>query len=251
MIKKKILINGLMVNYYVSNVMMPTDTLVFLHGWGTDARSFAGVVEKRNNWLALDWPGFGGSDFPDMAWGVLDYAKFLAEFLQKLNVVDPILVGHSFGGRVIIKYCANNLGGVKKIILVDSAGIKEEGKRLELLEKLSKTSQPLRRVPGLGSLIDRMGSKFRSDDYKLAGKNKGTFKKVIGEDLQPDMMKVKVPAIIIWGENDEQTPLEDGKRINKLIKDSKIFVIKDAGHYPFIDQYDEFIQIFDGEINAD
>ena len=68
-----------------------------------------------------------------------------------------------------------------------------------------------------------------------------TFLSVINEDLTEDMKKIKIPTLIIWGEDDDITPIEFGKRMNSLIPNSKFLILPRAGHFSFLDQPDEFV----------
>ncbi|MFA4930790.1 MAG: alpha/beta hydrolase [Patescibacteria group bacterium] len=248
MVQKKIIINDSLVNYYQSDELDVSNTIVFLHGWGVEATIFQDIYTNIDSWVAIDWPGFGGSQIPPVAWRVLDYANFLHDFLQKLKIDNPLLIGHSFGGRVIIKYCAQNLGVVKKVILIDSAGVKDDGQRVKWLEILAWGGRWLKKIPGIKKVVKSVGRQFQSSDYRQAGANRATMRKVIGEDLQVDMKKIKVPATIIWGEDDQETPLADGLTIHRLIVGSKFYSIKQAGHFPFVDQRESFMQILAEEI---
>lgn len=249
-LKKKIIIDGLLVNYYQSDSLDSDGVVVFLHGWGVNAVSLRPIWQGCQNFVALDWPGFGESQIPSSVWNVAMYADFLSIFFEKKKIKNPILVGHSFGGRVIVKYCSSGSQEAQKIILIDSAGIKDSSWKAEFLSRLSSAGNSLRKVPGAGGLVDKVGKKLQSDDYRLAGDKKGIFKKVVAEDLQEDMKKIEVPTAIIWGEDDQDTPVSDGQKIHQLVANSKYYVIEGAGHYPFVDKYQDFMKVFNREVNG-
>ncbi|MDR1622661.1 MAG: alpha/beta hydrolase, partial [Synergistaceae bacterium] len=102
--------------------------VLFLHGWGCDFSVFRSCLDRVTDRrvCALDLPGFGGSQEPPVAWGVDDYADFVAAFLKKLEIRQVTLIGHSNGGRIVIKLAAGKTlpFRIDKIVLVDSAGVK-------------------------------------------------------------------------------------------------------------------------------
>ena len=119
-------INNLKVNYLEKGPQTKT-SVVLLHGWGASIAAFNPIIDnlsKKFKVYAIDFPGFGLSDKPDKSYHVEDYSKIVLEFINKMNLKDVILIGHSFGGRVIIKLVGKLGFCPKKIILVDSAGIR-------------------------------------------------------------------------------------------------------------------------------
>ena len=122
-------LNGVNVNYYDQG---PADGcgVLFLHGWGSRFEPFRPfldrIAEHGYRVCAPDLPGFGQSDEPPAAWDVDGYADFALDFLAGLNIKSAVLIGHSFGGRIIIKLAARENLPIKipKIILIDSAGIR-------------------------------------------------------------------------------------------------------------------------------
>ncbi len=247
MIQKNIIVENLNINYYQSNDADRNKTVVFLHGWASEALIFRNLLNKCSNFITVDFPGFGKSDFPQKAWGVSDYSDFLGKFLNNLNIKNPILIGHSFGGRIIIKYCAQG-GTAKKIIIIGGAGIRNKSLKLFFYNAGAKAFKFLFSLPGLNVFYKGIRGKFykaiKSEDYVNSGKLKETFKKIISEDLSEDIRKIRSNTVLIWGEKDAETPLIDGIKMNKLITNSKLCVIKDSGHYVFLDNPNEFNKIF-------
>jgi pimeloyl-ACP methyl ester carboxylesterase len=72
---------------------------------------------------------------------------------------------------------------------------------------------------------------------------KETFKNVIKEDLRPYFHLIKTPALVIWGEDDAITPLTEGKIIAENIPGAKLEVIKNTGHFLFLEKPEEFIKL--------
>ncbi len=211
--------------------------LVILHGWGGSLQEWLPIAKKLNDrykvWL-LDFPGFGGSPKPATDWGIYDYANFVQEFMLKLKIKDPVILGHSFGGRVAI------LLNAKKLILVDAAG-------LEI--------KTLKAIIG-GLIFDNMGfmkkyvptnlkNHFGSPDYKSAGPMRKIFVKVVNQDLSKEMSEVRCPTLIVWGEKDMVLPISQAKKIKELIRESVIRIVWGADHWPHLSKPTEFLEILD------
>lgn len=245
--KKTVIVDNLSVCCYRSADFVGSGVLVFLHGWGSQAAHFSKTLEKCHNVVAFDLPGFGGSQMPGTAWSIGDYARFLRHFLEKLHIDHPVLVGHSFGGNIAIKYCAE-YGDAEKLILIGSAGIRRKTLKKLLYFILAKILKVVSFLPGFSRMREGIRKSFYtaigSEDYIQAGALTDIYRKNIGEDLQKDMEKIKIPTTLIWGENDDAMPLSDGKLTQKRIKGSQMFVIPGAGHYVFLDKEKEFEEIF-------
>jgi len=162
---------------------------------------------------------------------IIDYVSSIESFINKLNLDNVILIGHSLGGRICIKLASKNPPSLKKIVLVDSAGIEKEK------NDLFKYFGELKKIP----VIKNLGIKlFGSRDYKDSKGMRETLKAVVSEDLTPFLSLIQFPTLIVWGEKDKDTPLSDGQLMNNLIKESKLVVIEDATHFSFLDKPIEF-----------
>ncbi len=236
-------INGLKINYEIKG---EGETVVLLHGWGANITLFAdliSLVSQKYRVIAVDMPGFGKSEEPDDNWQVSDYSQFVIDFLSSLGVRKAIFLGHSFGGRVIIKLatCFALPFEIDKIILVDSAGIlpKKTPKQLRK-QKRYKAMKKFLLLPPVKAMfpnaLKKLQDKSGSADYKAASPvMRKILVSVVNEDLEPLLPKIKQSTLLIWGENDTATPLSDGKRMEELIKDSGLVTIKGAGHYSFLE----------------
>lgn len=251
MLEKQIIVGGLNIDYFQSGNLEREGVVVFLHGWGSRAAHLKSIFENLPNFVALDLPGFGGSDLPLAPWGVAEFASFLKNFLEKLEIRSPIFVGHSVGGSIIIKYLAEG-GTAKKAILIDSAGIRKRGLKIFLYKIVTKIFKLVFSLPGLNIFKAKIRKKFYcaidSVDYIEAGKMTEGYKKIIRDDLTDDLPKIKTPTVLIWGENDRDTPLWQGELMREKIEGAKLFVIPSAGHFSFIDQPERFREIFAKEI---
>ena len=249
--KRSIVIDGLIINYYQSPDFNGEKSLIFLHGWKSEAIIYRKVLERCKNFAALDLPGFGGSEKPDSAWPVSEYAGFLRKFILKLGVKRPILIGHSFGAGVAIKY--NSLfNEVEKNIFIGAAGIRKKTLRLKIYKLGAKIFGLAGLIPGLGRWHEKTRRNFyksiNSVDYLDSGDLRETYEKIISEDLSGDMQKIKTETVLIWGDNDKDVPVENGEAMEKIIKKSKLIKIKNAGHYVFLEQPEKFAKVFFKEI---
>ncbi|MBQ6863880.1 MAG: alpha/beta hydrolase [Clostridia bacterium] len=244
-------INGMDVNYLH---LGEGEAVVMLHGWGANAQLFnaiAEVVAQKYSVYALDFPGFGGTPEPPAVWTVDDYTDFTVQFIEKMGLKKVILLGHSFGGRVIIKL-ANRKGlsfEIDKIILTDAAGIKPEksasqGTKEKVMHLGKKLLTPF---PGLTAKLQSMTG---SDDYRAASPlMRQILVNVVNEDLTDLLPGVRPSTLLIWGDLDTATPLADGQKMEQLMPDAGLAVIHGAGHYAFLDNPVLFANILRSFLN--
>jgi len=225
--------------------------IMLLHGWGASKEAFNPVINGLKDSyrvIALDWPGFGRSQEPPEPWSVDDYVNFFQSFVNKLALSDLTIGAHSFGGRVMIKWAAQKPEILKKLILIDSAGIRPKRTINWYLKVYTyKAVKKIAGLPGLNKLLaplikDRQ-TKAGSEDYRNASPlMKKTMVKVINEDLTAYLPEIAVPTLLIWGNEDTATPLADGQKMESLIPDSGLVVLKPAGHYSYLDQFPQFMR---------
>lgn len=214
--------------------------LILLHGWGCDGRIFSSIVSELMAYFTIyniDLPGFGNSDEPINFYTLDDYVDMLKDFINKFKITNPIILGHSFGGRIAIRFTSEtNL--TKKLILVDSAGVKPKGyckTKFKILRyKLKKkTYQLLKKVDKYQNLIQNSGS----NDYKNATPTMKKTLSVISKTFQEKELKsINTDTLIIWGKNDYTTPYQEGLKMQKLLKNSAIVSIDNVGHFPFLEK---------------
>ena len=124
MIKIEANINGLKINYIKQG---KGKTVLILPGWGTVINTYKPLIESIStyaNVICLDMPGFGESDEPKESWDIDSFIKFTIDFIKSQNIKELDLIGHSNGGRIIINAVGRGLVNAKKIVLMDSAGLK-------------------------------------------------------------------------------------------------------------------------------
>lgn len=204
------------------------------------------ILERETEVLALDLPGFGASADPPEAWDSEDYARFVVEWLAQAGVERCHLIGHSFGGRVAICLAARHPDLVERLILCDAAGLRpKRGWRYRYRVALAKLGRLLALFGSPGKrLQERIRSRVASSDYLEASPAmRQTFKRVIGEDLEPHLPRISAPSLLVWGGADEDTPLWMGRRMEELIPDAALVVLEEAGHYSYADEPGRFAQL--------
>lgn len=197
--------------------------VLFLHGWGGGLSSFRGASIAASGWgvrcVSFAFPRVVPHD-----WGVYEYAACVKDFMVEQGIVAPIIVGHSFGGRIAIILAAQGLAG--KIVLVDSAGLKP---KLSVCKKISIARYHMRKK--CGKSLDGFGS---ADYNNIDGSMRDVFVRIVNTHLDRLLPYVKCPTLIFWGNRDGDTPPYMAKRLHRGIANS-ILVFVDGGHYSYVD----------------
>ncbi len=238
--KKTIDIDGLKVAYSESGNAKGLPVLL-LHGWGCKGETLASVariLEPGMRVFSIDLPGHGDTPEPPDVWGVEAYTQVIEKFVEKLGLKDISLIGHSFGGRISILMASRK--PVRKVVLVDAAGIKNENPKKNLKQRVFKQIKKIAPVL-LGNkagnkVIDHYRYKWSSADWKAASPMmRNILSRCVNEDLKSEMPKIEAPTLLVWGENDTATPLSDAKTMERLIPDAGLVAFPDCGHYSFLD----------------
>lgn len=233
---RDIIVNNLHVKYFEIG---KGSAALFLHGWGADANSFNSILNQLKDFrcISLSLPGFGGSQKPSEDWGVFEYSAFVRDFIEKLQIEPIIIIGHSFGGRVAIKGISKELLKPQKLVLIASAGASRKSFGSIIISLVAKVAHLFSFIPPLRSMINKMKSILGSDDYKNSGDMRNIFLKVVNENLESDAKCIKIPTLLIWGEEDQTTTLVEARRLKAAISSSNLKIFPGAGHYVFKDEY--------------
>lgn len=227
--------------------------VVLLHGWGSSSQDFSGIQQslaKSYRTIAIDLPGFGGSEMPDQPWGVEDYAQFVQAALKKRGVSNPhAYIGHSMGGRILLHMLGDGGQSAKKAILIGSHGLRESASmRNRIFKVIAKVGKLVTRIlpsQARTRLRAKLYQSAGASDYVNAGEMQETFKKIISTDTQASAAKISIPVLLIYGDSDKQTPVTFGELFSRSISNSKLEVIQDAGHYPHHDQPEHVLQLIE------
>ena len=235
----KINIKNLSINYIQYG---EGNDIVLLHGWGQNIemmRPIGDNFQNRFRITILDFPGFGESEEPKEAWTIDDYELMLEEFLKKVNVKKPIVIGHSFGGRVAIRYSARN--PISKLVLFGSPCIRIQ-EELSLGVKILKK---LKTLPGLNYLGEYMKKFIGSRDYKAASPiMRQTLVNVVNEDLSKFAREIEEPTLLIWGTNDTEAPLNEAKELEKIMLDAALITLPGT-HYAYLENLPRVVTILE------
>ncbi len=218
--------------------------IVLLHGWGQNIEM---MEPLGNNFLEyhitiLDLPGFGGSGEPTSALTIYDYRDILKEFLDSLGIDNPIIMGHSFGGRLAITYAS--MYPVEKLVLFGSPCVREERKSTK--EKLLKG---LKKLPGMNSLGEYMKKYIGSEDYKNASPiMREILVNTVNEDLSECAKKIKCSTLLIWGTNDVAAPIEDARKLEELLVDGALIELPGCTHYAYLEALPQVVNILNNFI---
>jgi len=231
------------------------EPLIMLHGFSSSHESFSHFIDplaKKYKVYALDLKGFGASPKPrDDKYSVYDQMVLVKQFMDEHNITNPIMIGHSLGGGVILSLAITGVP-IKKMVLLDTASYRQ--KRPFLLK--------LMQIPVLGSLGFYLlpshyeimeGYKFAFyDDDKIPLKNVDILTKnlqrknakyafvaandsIIPDDIDEVVKKYKeidIPTLILWGYNDVVIRRSKADKLHRDIQNSKLIFIPKCGHLP-------------------
>ena len=257
-----ITIDGYNINYKITGPEDAVRTAVILQGWGTTLELYdfaAGVISDAYRVVQLDMPGFGASDEPREPWSPADYADFCCRFFAALGIEETVLIGHSYGGRVIIKLAGRDDLDftISRIVLIDSAGImpersaaqKRRVRRYKLMRNFL-TSRPVHAM--FPEVIDYWMSQQGSEDYRSSTPMmKKCLVKAVNEDQREELGAIRQDTLLIWGELDDATPLSDAKIMEERIPNAGLVVLEGAGHYSFLERPQQFRGIMRSFLGAD
>lgn len=238
-------LKGVQCNYQVQGA---GDAVLLLHGWGQNLQMMQAIEDhlaKGFQVYNLDFPGFGQSTLPETAWGVFDYADFIHEFVLAHHITNPMIIGHSFGCRVAICYASKY--PVKKMVLTGAAGLRSTPTKLQQMKsKTYKIGKKLVQMTGSKSAEEALKNHFGSADYKnTSGVLREIFIKVVNEDLSDYLDKFDCPVLLVWGENDEATPLWMGKVMEEKMKNAGLAIFEGDDHYAYFHQAVRFNLVLD------
>ena len=219
--------------------------ILLLHGWGQNIEMMKPLGDNfcdRFRITILDFPGFGQSEEPKEPWTIDKYSLMLEEFVKLTDIKKPIVMGHSFGGRVAIRFSSRN--PIEKLVLFGSPCIRIQ-EELSLKVKILKG---LKKLPGMNQIGEFMKQYIGSRDYKAASPiMRQTLVEVVNEDLSKYAREIEEPTLLIWGEYDTEAPLSDAKELEKIMIDAALIVLPGT-HYAYLENLPRVISILNNFI---
>lgn len=223
--------------------------IIFLHGWGQNIQMMMPLANhflKKYNVLVIDLPGFGASEEPKNVWEIYDYAELINEIVKDLKMKSPIIVGHSFGGKIALSYSLRY--ETNKLVLLASPykrKIQKESFKLKVLKTLKK-------VPGLNRLEGVVKKHIGSTDYKNASE---MMRKIlvnhVNLDLTEHLHNIKCPTLLIWGTNDQAVDYKDALELEKIIEDCGLVTYEGCSHYAYLERLPQTVNVLNSFIGDD
>jgi pimeloyl-ACP methyl ester carboxylesterase len=238
----QVIVNGLLTTYTISG---SGPALLVLHGWADSHARFtplAARLGKHYTVILLDLPGFGGSQAPAQPWGLPEYSAFVRDFSDKIKQPPQAVAGHSNGGAIAVYAVAHSILSPAKLVLLGSAGIRNHGQGRKQMLKLVAKAGKVAAAPLPKSVQRRLrGTLYKAagSDYLVAGHLQESFKLVVGYDIQQEASQVDIPTLVIYGEQDQETPVWMAERLHQALPNSTLEILPDAGHFVFEDRPDE------------
>lgn len=214
--------------------------IILLHGWGQNIEMMKPIgdnLAENFKITIIDFPGFGESEEPKEAWNISMYAEMLGELVKKLNIKKPIIMGHSFGGRVAIRYSANN--PIEKLVLFGSPCIRIQQKQPLKVQILKK----IKTLPGMEKIGEYMKKYIGSRDYKAASPMmRQILVNTVNEDLSNYAKKIEEPTILVWGEDDTEAPVLEAKMLESIMPDAALIILPGT-HYAYLENLGQVLNI--------
>ena len=224
--------------------------LVLLHGWGHDWQTWSPVIAPLSTHFQLvipDLPAFGQTANPLFSWTSAEYVLWLKDFVQKVLPRQKFAVlGHSFGGKVAALYAATaHDSQLTKLIVMDASGLpdplpntkKFQQHVLRFVPESLKNALPLSLK---AKVLQRINSP--TDHLNSTKDQRAILRATISENIGQTLKNIHIPTLIIWGQNDLDTPLHQGQQFHDLISGSELSIFAHSGHFPFIDETDHFVK---------
>ena len=234
-------VNNWDINYEVLGEGNP---VVLLHGWLTDLETMRPIAEElKNNFKVylIDVVGFGKSSMPEHPLTTNDFGDFLKDLLETLKIKNPILIGHSNGGRIIINAVGRGLVNPRKIVLMDSARLKTKRKlkyylKVYFFKAGKKVLNIFPNFKIVGKMKDKLRSSVGSQDYQMSAPVlKDTMNIILNEDMRELLPNINVPTLLIWGELDTATPISDAYEMEKAIPDAGLVKYPYGTHFAYLE----------------
>lgn len=227
--------------------------VLLLHGWEGSTASFTPLteyLEKRGNEVIIvDFPGHGQSDPPNEVWSVNEYASFLNCFMDLLDLPKCDVIAHSFGARVAILLAATIPQRFSKIVLTGAAGILPKRGFKYFIKtyayKLGKWFKRFSFINALFKLDEKMAVAGSEEYQRLSGTMRGSYVKIVNQNLRPYLKDIQSPVLLVWGDKDQSTPLWMGQIMEQEIPDAGLVVFNGATHFAYLEQFQRFCLVID------
>ena len=259
-------------NYVRARTLLGTRVVYYDHGTGPALLLIHGMFGDFLDWepvlaplsetyrvVALDLPGFGESDKPDVRYSMEFFTEVLGTLAEELALQDVTVIGNSFGGELAVILAAARPEKVKALVLVSTGGLTLRGEEeLALIEKNFCEANLLALTPEYHELMfspifarrsEQARRYIEKQNRKLARPDYNAYARVLAQciplaarmDIRGYLAKLKCPTLLLWGENDRVFPPVIAEEAVKRLAKGELRVVPDAGHAPQLDNPGEFV----------
>lgn len=256
---KKVNLSGVNVHFVEAGKGPP---ILFLHGLGGTWRDWSAnlpAFAATHRVMALDFPGSGESDKPEVRYSIEWLTEVVERFLQERKIGGVTLVGHSMGGLVALNLAARPNSRVKKLIVTDAVGIGDKAEFLgyAMSKKIMGADTKWESLEGFlkneframaDSFIKDQQPKTAREFFESVPKNPFTGNpllpmtpnvqmtaSIIDFDIRPKLASIRQPTLILWGAKDPVASPQDATFLQKEIRSSTLVLFPDSGHTPMME----------------
>jgi pimeloyl-ACP methyl ester carboxylesterase len=213
--------------------------LLFIHGAGGSRTTWHLQLSYFKDALAPELPGHpNGSGFATIE----EYVASVEEYIEKNNVRNPVLVGHSMGGAIAIDFALRNSNLAGLVLVGTGARLKV---RPDILSKILENYEEASRLIATSSvspscdpvIIDRISKEMLKIRAEVTHQD---FLACNEFDRMNDIQKISCPTLIVCGADDKLTPLKYSQYLHERIRNSKLVEIAGAGHSVMLEKHRAF-----------
>jgi 2-hydroxy-6-oxonona-2,4-dienedioate hydrolase len=252
-------VNGYAIRYFDYNfndsLREDSRTLILLHGIGASAERWLDVcpaLSKHFRVVVPDIIGFGYSDKPTVEYTMDFFIEFFRGFLKNLNIRRPNIIGSSFGGHLATEYAIRYSNDTAKLVLAAPAGMMRTTSHVldqyimaALYPTYENVLRAFRNMAYDPNVVTEETVKDFINRMRLPNAKYAFMSTLLGIRDSPKLMdrlsKISASTLFIWGDNDNMIPIQYAKEYDKII-DSRIIVVKNCGHTPYIEKPLEFTE---------
>lgn len=248
---RQVIINNNLISYVTAG--KGEKSLIFLHGWRSSKEVWLPIAERMADCgyrlIFIDLPGFGASETPKSPYTLHDYAEAVRLFTEKLDLKLHAIIGHSFGARIAVKIAAEHPTTCEKMTLVASGGARKSSNAFK--KGVAAALKPFFMPRFMTPLRKKIYTWMDAEDYLATPELQKTFVNIVNENLDPLLAALQTETLIVWGDKDMTAPLTYGEHMARHIPHAHLEIIKDAGHYCFSEQPDQFVALLEKYIDAE
>ena len=226
-------------NYRVSyEVLGEGDPVILVHGLSGSLRWWQRNVQalaQDHRVYLVDLPGFGTMRRVRTRFALVNVAQWLLAWMEAVNIQKAHFVGHSMGGYICIWIAAHRPQVVSRLVLVSPAVLA----RIHSIWGYARPLLTAIRYMKRGFFFILTYDALRAGPLTLLRAAHG----LLSLDAEKDIARVAAPTLLVWGENDTLVPPSVGQILRTEIADSRLVILKDAGHVSMYDQPQQFNQL--------